>query len=71
VRSLLGLILVNFVKILKFVGCSKLMLKFNKFNKHSNLTINVTKFAFLKFIKLQFKLHSASIICLIKFCFLF
>jgi hypothetical protein len=44
VRSLLGIILLNFVEILKFVRCSKLMFKFNKFNKHSNLTINVIEF---------------------------
>jgi hypothetical protein len=47
VRSLLGFILLTFIEILKFVGCSKLMFKFNKFNKHSNLTIIVIEFAFV------------------------
>jgi hypothetical protein len=46
VRSLLGLILLNFDEILRFVGCSKFILKFNEFNMHSNLTVNVIKFDF-------------------------
>jgi hypothetical protein len=59
-----------FFEILKFVGCSKFMLNFNKFNNHSNLTINVIEFVFYLFIvKLQFKVYSTNIDCLHNFLF--
>jgi hypothetical protein len=46
VRSLFGLILLNFVKIVKFVGCSKLILILIKLNKHLYMTINVIEVFF-------------------------
>jgi hypothetical protein len=63
VRSLLGSILLKFVKIVKFVGCSKLILNLIKFNKHLYMTINVIEVFFFKIVKLQFILHSTSIDC--------
>jgi hypothetical protein len=48
VRSLLGSILLNFVKIVKFVGCSKLELNLIKLNKHLYMTINVIEVFFYR-----------------------
>jgi hypothetical protein len=41
-----GSILLNFFKIVKFVGCTKFMLNLIKLNEHSYMTINVIKFFF-------------------------
>jgi hypothetical protein len=38
---------VEFVKIVKFVGCSKFILNLIKLNKHLYMTINVIKVFFL------------------------
>jgi hypothetical protein len=48
VRSLLGSILLNFVKIVKFVGCSKFILILIKLNKNLYMTINVIEVFFYK-----------------------
>jgi hypothetical protein len=47
VRYLLGSILLNFVKIVKFVGCSKFILNLIKLNKHLYMTINVIEVFFI------------------------
>jgi hypothetical protein len=40
-RSLLGLNLLNYGEIMKYVGCIKFILQVDKFNKHQVLTVNV------------------------------
>jgi hypothetical protein len=46
-RSLLALNLLNYGKIMKYVGCIKFMLQANKFNKHPILMVNVIEFIFI------------------------
>jgi hypothetical protein len=55
-RYLLGLNLLNYGEIMKYVGYKKFMLQANKFNKHPILTVNIFEcFFFFFFLIIFFK----------------
>jgi hypothetical protein len=53
-RYLLGLNLLNYGEIMKYVGYKKFMLQANKFNKHPNFTVNVIECFFSFFFLISF-----------------
>jgi hypothetical protein len=54
---LLGYILLNFVKIVKFVGCSKFILILINLNKHLYMTINVIEVFIFIFINCKITIY--------------
>jgi hypothetical protein len=76
-RYLLGLNLLNYGEIIKYVGYKNFMLQANKFNKHPILTVNVIEcfFFFLFFyfnyiFKITIEITSSNTTCLKEFFFL-